>query len=247
MKFYAVPVGHATGVFTDWDKAAAMIKDFQGGILASFGTIEEAYAFVKKHEKTGASHTFSWKPVGGIRPEPIKVSTLDDKPEEIDDSPPQSKTGTAREAKKHKTELSEQYTLWFDGGSRGNGTSSAEAGAGWVLKRASGDRVSSGFVYMGKATNNEAEYTGLIKGLHDATLHGIFDLHVKGDSELVIKQVMGHYKVKAENLKPLHAEAKQLCESKFDRIKFEHIPRALNTEADALANRAINEKKSNRV
>ena len=86
------------------------------------------------------------------------------------------------------------------------------------------------------ATNNEAEYTGLILGLNEALKQGITELHVCGDSQLVVRQMQGKYKVKSPNLVPLHQCATTLA-SKFSKIEFEHVYRDKNQRADALSNR----------
>ena len=85
------------------------------------------------------------------------------------------------------------------------------------------------------ATNNEAEYHGLLNGLKLAQDRNITHLRVGMDSELVVKQMNGEYQVKAVNLKPLHSQCMKLRET-FDNCSIHHIPRELNREADALAN-----------
>lgn len=143
-----------------------------------------------------------------------------------------------------------QATLHFDGACRGNGTSSADAGCGGVIKSSSSSSSNKGVFYidlkyshyMGKATNNEAEYEGLIKGLELAARHGITDLEVKGDSELIIRQVSGKYKVKSPNLKPLHAKVIDL-KKKFKKINFTHVFREFNRDADTMANESLNKRK----
>ena len=90
-------------------------------------------------------------------------------------------------------------------------------------------------------TNNMAEYHSLILGMKLALQHNINYLHVEGDSNLVINQMNGKFAVKSENLIDLHNTAKEL-EKKFSFIKFHHIKREFNTKADALANKALDEK-----
>jgi ribonuclease HI len=95
--------------------------------------------------------------------------------------------------------------------------------------------------FLGANTNNYAEYMGLIIGLERAHELGASQVEVLADSQLMIRQLGGTYKVKAENLKPLHAEASALLR-RFDRVKLVHVPRELNKDADEMSNRAIDER-----
>lgn len=125
-------------------------------------------------------------------------------------------------------------TLFFDGCSKGN---PGRAGAGAVLYDPNGAELFAESVFAGhSATNNEAEYTGLILGLNIALKQGITELQVRGDSQLVIRQMQGKYKVNSPKLVPLHQCATTLA-SKFAKIEFEHVYRDKNQRADALSNR----------
>ena len=126
------------------------------------------------------------------------------------------------------------HTLFFDGCSKGN---PGRAGAGAVLYDPQGAEVFAESVFAGySATNNEAEYTGLILGLNEALKRGITtELLVRGDSQLVIRQMQGKYKVNSRNLVPLHQCATTLA-SKFAKIDFDHVYRDKNQRADALSN-----------
>ena len=125
------------------------------------------------------------------------------------------------------------HTLFFDGCSKGN---PGRAGAGAVLYDVNGAEVFAESVFVGHvATNNEAEYAGLILGLTEALKRGITELHVRGDSQLVIRQMQGKYKVNSPNLVPLHQSATTMA-SKFAKIDFEHVYRDKNQRADALSN-----------
>jgi ribonuclease HI len=95
--------------------------------------------------------------------------------------------------------------------------------------------------YLGVATNNHAEYMGLILGLRRARELGVREIEVYADSELMIRQLSGRYKVKADNLKDLHRQAVALLAA-FDRVKLAHVPREMNAHADAMSNRAIDER-----
>ena len=125
----------------------------------------------------------------------------------------------------------------FDGGSRGN---PGIAGAGVALYDASNDQEvwSTHVLLDGKATNNEAEYTALISGLKGARDQGVTQITAEGDSQLVVRQVMGTYQVKSPNLKPLYERATRLMKQ-FDSCTVQHIPREMNARADSLANLAM--------
>lgn len=125
------------------------------------------------------------------------------------------------------------HTLFFDGCSKGN---PGRAGAGAVLYDTQGAEVFAESVFAGyNTTNNEAEYTGLILGLNEALKIGLSELQVRGDSQLVIRQMQGKYKVNSPKLAPLHQCASTLA-SKFAKIEFEHVYRDKNQRADALSN-----------
>jgi ribonuclease HI len=128
--------------------------------------------------------------------------------------------------------------LYCDGAARGN---PGPAGAGAVIVNPAGHIVAKVGKFLGEETNNVAEYMGLILGLKRAKAMGIKELEVLADSELVVKQVIGEYAVKAEHLRPLHAEAVALFKG-FDQIEIRHIPREENGQADAMSNRAIDER-----
>lgn len=91
---------------------------------------------------------------------------------------------------------------------------------------------------IGTATNNVAEYRGLVAGLEAAIAAGVTDLEVRLDSLLLVRQVMGGYRVKAPGLKPLHRTAVGLL-ARIGRVRVVHVPREQNTRADALANAAL--------
>lgn len=129
----------------------------------------------------------------------------------------------------------DRYTLYFDGCSKGN---PGKAGAGYVVYK-NDEEIFSKSIYVGdKETNNKAEYTGLLEGIRYAVTNHITCLHVKGDSNLVIKQIQGEYKVKSENILSIYQETKELCEQ-FSHITFEHVYRKDNKRADHLANLAL--------
>jgi len=127
------------------------------------------------------------------------------------------------------------YTLRTDGGARGN---PGPAAAAFVLESEDGSVIRSGGRFLGETTNNVAEYEALIWGLETASDHGVRRLKVCADSELVVRQVNGVYKVKHANMKPLHAKVTALMR-RFERVEVCHVRRSDNTLADALANEAM--------
>jgi len=130
----------------------------------------------------------------------------------------------------------EYFLLQFDGCSKGN---PGRAGAGAVLFDSRGHERWSIAHFVGqKATNNYAEYSGLLLGLKQAVIMGISHLHVQGDSLLVIRQMRGEYQVKSKALEPLYQEARQLA-AKFCNIYFQHVYRKDNQRADQLSNEGL--------
>ena len=136
-------------------------------------------------------------------------------------------------------EMTDKFTLYIDGAASGN---PGPAGIGGVIIK-NGEEVKTYSQAIGEATNNIAEYQALIKGLHELVGLGALDIEVFSDSELLVKQMKGEYKVKSENLAGLNKEARQLIES-FNDMSITHIPRAKNKTADGLACEAIKEKRS---
>ncbi len=130
-----------------------------------------------------------------------------------------------------------QAVLFVDGGARGN---PGPAGCGFVIQAGEEILVRKG-EYIDVATNNVAEYSALILGLEAAAELQIKELIVKSDSELVVKQMTGQYRVKNENLRTLFASAQAVLK-KIGRVSFVHVPRGENLEADKLANMAIDAK-----
>ncbi|MCX8031509.1 MAG: ribonuclease HI family protein [Thermodesulfovibrionales bacterium] len=123
--------------------------------------------------------------------------------------------------------------LYCDGASRGN---PGHAGIGVVLLLDGYKKTIS--EYIGVTTNNVAEYKALLIGLQEAKKEGIKDIEINLDSELIVKQIRGIYKIKSPNLKSLYNEV-ITCLGEFRKFYINHIPRALNKEADKLANAAL--------
>ena len=134
-----------------------------------------------------------------------------------------------------------KLTLYTDGGARGN---PGPAAAGVVITNSDDEVLKTADRYLGETTNNQAEYRALILGLE--TVNKVspnistveVELTVLMDSELIIRQMEGKYKVKAVDLIPLHEQAKQLS-THFGKITFRHIPREKNARADALVNHCL--------
>ncbi len=124
---------------------------------------------------------------------------------------------------------------YTDGGSRGN---PGPAGFGVRVETSDGALLEEFCETAGIATNNVAEYRGLLAALRWAAGHGYRRLHVRSDSELLVRQMRGEYRVKNPGLQPLHRQARELLE-RFDRVTFEHVPREKNRHADRLANLAM--------
>lgn len=128
-------------------------------------------------------------------------------------------------------------TLYTDGAARGN---PGPAGAGWVIFDVAGKVVVKDFRYLGETTNNQAEYQALLSALQKAVELGATEVKVYADSELMVKQLKGEYKVKNEGLKPLFQQAiKLLCH--FESSSIDYVRRESNAIADALANQAIDQ------
>ena len=127
-------------------------------------------------------------------------------------------------------------TAHVDGGARGN---PGPAGYGVHITRDDGTVVDLKEA-IGIATNNIAEYNGLLAALRWAVDQGVRSLHVRADSELMVKQMRGQYRVKNPGLQPLHEEARRLA-GRIGDVTFEHVRRERNQNADRLANQAMDE------
>jgi ribonuclease HI len=128
-----------------------------------------------------------------------------------------------------------KLVVHVDGGARGN---PGPAAAAAVVSAPGGEVLDETAVVLGRATNNVAEYRGLLLGLERARALGATEVEVVNDSELVAKQVNGEYKVKHPDMKPLHAQALAALDG-FERWRVRSVPRAQNAAADALVNAAL--------
>ena len=128
-----------------------------------------------------------------------------------------------------------RVTVNVDGGARGN---PGPAAIGVVLRNGDGSVLEEVGETIGEATNNVAEYKALLRGIELAAAHDADELELVGDSELVVRQVEGRYKVKHAGMKKLHEEVKQALR-RFDSWSIHHVRRADNADADRLVNEAL--------
>ncbi len=133
-----------------------------------------------------------------------------------------------------------KWRLFTDGASRGN---PGPAGAGAALFDAAGCELAARSLALGHCTNNAAEYRALLLGLQTALELGCLQLDICLDSELIVRQLQGRYKVKHETLKPLFDEARHLL-ARLERWSVAHVPREQNRRADQLANQGIDKSNS---
>jgi probable phosphoglycerate mutase len=133
--------------------------------------------------------------------------------------------------------MSAEAVAYIDGGARGN---PGPAGYGVRIERTGAPLVEEFGEAIGVATNNVAEYRGLLAALEWARAHGIRWLKIRSDSQLLVQQMLGNYKVKHPGLQPLHAKARLLAHE-IGRVEFEHVRRESNVDADRLANAAMDE------
>ncbi len=131
--------------------------------------------------------------------------------------------------------MSAPVIAYIDGGARGN---PGPAGYGVRIEAADGTALQELTGAIGEATNNVAEYRGLVAALEYLGAHGHLDVVIRSDSQLLTRQMTGRYRVRHSALRVLHARANELAAA-LDRVRYEHVPRADNARADALANLAM--------
>jgi ribonuclease HI len=146
-------------------------------------------------------------------------------------------TGLFAEAAVEPKAAAPSYRMNIDGAARGN---PGPAAYGVVIRDGRGEVVAKLKKYIGRMTNNVAEYYGLIAALDYAQSHGVRAVRIESDSELMVKQMRGQYKVKSEDLRPLFERAKKMSQG-FEAFRIDHVYREQNREADALANQALDE------
>ncbi len=192
----------------------------------------ELITFIADHE----SLTLSRDEFSGVTEERLR-SILRAFVSEVTGVPPKRTNLAAATvaAKNEPKKASNRVMLFTDGASRGN---PGPAGAGWVITDEGGEELSKGGQFLGRRTNNEAEYEAVIRGLHACLEHGANEVFLRSDSELLVKQINGTYRVKEERLQALYHQAREVLQ-KFRRFDVKHVPREANSAADAQANAAI--------
>ena len=136
-----------------------------------------------------------------------------------------------------RSSQADAIVAYIDGGARGN---PGPAGYGVRIERPDGALIEEFCGAIGMATNNVAEYRGLLAALEWAKRHRHKQVHVRSDSLLLVQQMLGHFKVKHPGLQPLYAKARLLAHE-IGRVTFEHVGRAKNAHADRLANTAMDD------
>ena len=139
--------------------------------------------------------------------------------------------------------MNEKLVMYTDGAARGN---PGPAAIGVVLKNEAGVTAATICRALGRATNNQAEYTAVVEGLEKAISLGAKQVVLKSDSELVVKQLMGLYKVKNADLREMYQKVIKLT-SQLEKFSAMNIPREQNKQADALCNKALDEGEGRRV
>jgi len=153
--------------------------------------------------------------------------------------PASSSDAPGRRAPAKAPAKNKSVVLQFDGGSRGN---PGPAGIGVTIDDADGTPLYELAEFLGRCTNNVAEYTALLRGLSAAIVMGATHVQVKSDSELLVRQINGQYKVKSPDLKPLYQKALTLM-AHIGEVKVSHTYREGNARADELANLAMDTSK----
>lgn len=133
-----------------------------------------------------------------------------------------------------------QIVVYTDGACRGN---PGPSGAGWSICTMDGRLLGQGCAYLGRRTNNEAEYLAAAMGLTAAQQFGVHSVVLRADSQLLVRQLTGQYQVRNPRIVPLYQALKRVA-AQYDTFKAEHVRRELNRAADAQANRGIDEHKA---
>lgn len=261
-KWYAVAKGRSPGIYQTWDDCKAQTAGFSGAIFKSFKTRNEALAFINSNS-TSATATAA----------PSRNNTAGKK--RARDFNDLNHTSQKKKSNYHPFKRDAQFCIdiYFDGGSRGNpGVAGSGAEVIAVNNTARHPTTTKYLIreFCGnKETNNYAEYTGLIAGLKQAkkVIHETFGeilipsmkslvnvpavkLQVYGDSNLVIQQLKGNWKVKNESLKPLYHQCQRLIAeiknniASSSEVSFDHVYREQNKVADELANEAMDQRRS---
>ena len=203
------------------DKIAELAECSPNDVVS---VIEEARSVLQKHDKS-----FSKKK--------IIIKKSHDHSKEAGDSHLEE---VLEGAELSAVPIDSTLTIYTDGASKGN---PGPAGIGLVIFDNEDRQVGKVSAYIGRKTNNFAEYTAIIRALEIAQYFNARVLKIRTDSELVVKQVKGEYKVKNENIRPLYSAVMKL-KSHFKNCKIEHVTRNFNEKADYLANKAVLSRKT---
>lgn len=270
-KFYAVAIGRKPGIYTTWSECETQIKKYSKALYKSFTSKDAAEKFILQNSKSSSNNELNEVPEeSDTKKRSSGNTTLKDnefirsKKLKISNNPTESNSQNSVQI---QNTPSIQMWMNFDGGSRGN--NGKRAGAGAVLeiqmptsreKRKIRKYLDQSDAKGAKLSNNFAEYFGVLIGLREAKTvieemegkkqankndkHQI-SMVVKGDSMVIINQINGSFQCKGANIIQLYKETKALIkemEKLGFEFKFEHVYRAENTEADALANEAMDTK-----
>lgn len=248
-KIYAVKKGLVPGIYHTWADCQTQTHQVSGAIFKSFTTQQAADQYLgtgtvslnKRGSHTAVRNQPSQVPAENTEQHPstAQEASLCSGDKGVASRQP-DKVAVTAQAKGSvfpawlRPEAT--YRLEFDGASRGN---PGPAGAGAALFDDSRDiQVGSICLKLGRTTNNQAEYYGLLAGMEAAEVVGVKKLRVLGDSQLVVRQVMGRYKVSNEGLRRLYTRVKKVQKS-FEGFQIEHVLRDKNKVADELSNQAI--------
>ncbi|XP_024531984.1 uncharacterized protein LOC112346706 [Selaginella moellendorffii] len=233
-KVYAVRKGRQPGIYESWDQCKRQTDGFKGCEYKSFSSFSDAESYMNGISPTKTEavlrSVMGDAAVAKPRPKIACISADAVSAEELVHVSSSSCSKVKQGAV--PIQAGRVYQVEFDGASKGN---PGRAGAGALLKDPDGNVECEMSEGVGHATNNVAEYRGLILGLKTALDKGIKKIIVKGDSKLVCEQIMEHWKVRNEGLKDLWQEAMYL-KSQFLEFKIQHVDREFNPLADQLAN-----------
>eukprot|EP00892_Ulva_mutabilis_P008777 jgi/Ulvmu1/6271/UM028_0129.1 len=246
-KWYAVASGRRPGIYESWAECQNQVKGFSGAVFKSFSTRQEAQEFCGerggrgKHNSAGvAQHNFKHaglklKCTSSTRP---NTSHHAGRGNQSHSEQANALHGSLTE---HGYDRDEAFVVYFDGGSRGN---PGPAGCGAAVYEGLGDSdpIATDYAYIGHATNNQAEYEGLILGLRLALKQGARSVTIRGDSMLVVNQVKGTWKANHESMRRLLDVVIKDILPRFSSYHIQHVYRNENGEADRLANQAMDSR-----
>ena len=268
-KFYAVAKGKNIGIFKTWDDCRLNTSGFSGAIFKSFTNQLDAENFILNNGGNINNNNINNNNINNNNINNNNINNNNINNNNINNNiinnnninnnnitnnninnnninntiiPTSIPTSIPHSIPTNQNKL---YKLYSDGGSRNNGTKFSIAGAGCLLKDSKDNIVFKKFMYLGSETNNIAEYTGLKIGLEEAIKMNVKHVECFTDSNLVVQQLNGNFKVNNNNIKVLYNDIKTNLIPKFEYIKFIHILRKYNSEADTLANIAMDTKTSN--